>query len=147
MTQHFNTFDLLVPVEKPIKFDDYMVARNKWDEQFEKLKTEKQSERYELEAFFSQPQYGFSTIFYALKLKYRALITEPTTIEKTMSPWQLYSSNNPHWTCELTAEEADAVLKHTVGTCTLTEEEFEERYQKALSGELIKKPFNLHMFW
>ena len=46
---------------------------------------------------------------------------------------------------ELTAEEADVVLKHTVGTCTLTEEEFNERYQKALDGELTKKPFHLVM--
>ncbi len=147
MQQNFNIFDLLAPPEKLIKFDDYMIAKNKWYAEFDKLKTEKQPELQELEEFFSQPPYGFSTIFHSLKLKYRALMAELSAIEKTMTPWQLYHSNNPHWTNELSAEEADAVLKHTVGTCTLTESEFEDRYQKALSGELIKKPFNLHMFW
>lgn len=147
MPQNFNAFDLLIPPQKPIKYDDYMVARNKWGKQFEQLKTEKQPEQHELEEFFSQPPYGFSTIFHSLKLKYHALITEPTTIEKTMSPCQLYRSNSPHWTRELTAEEADAVLKHTVGTCTLTEDEFNDRYQKAIAGELTKKPLDLRLFW
>ena len=101
----------------------------------------------ELEEFFSQPPYAFSTIFHSLKLKYRALTIEPSIIEKTMSPYQLYASGSPLWTSELTAEEADAVLKHTVGTCTLTEDEFNDRYQKALNGELTKKPFHLVMGW
>lgn len=39
----------------------------------------------------------------ALELKYRAIITIPTTIEKTMSPYQLYASNSPLWAVELTA--------------------------------------------
>lgn len=83
----------------------------------------------------------------AIRLKYHALTTEPTVIEKTMTPYQLYTSGSPLWTSELTAEEADAILKHTVGTCTLTEEEFNNRYQKALDGELTKKPFHLVMGW
>lgn len=147
MCQNFNTFDLLVPAERRYGHPDFMPARNAWDKQFDKLKTEKQPELHELEEFFSQPPYEFSTIFHSLKLKYRAHTTEPTAIEKTMTPWQLYSSNNPHWTDELSAEDADAVLKNTVGTCTLTEEEFDDRYQKALDGELVKKPFNLNLFW
>lgn len=85
MQQNFNTFDLLAPPEKPIKFDDYMIARNKWDDQFDKLKTEKQPELRALEEFFSQPPYNFNTIFHSLKLKYRALIMEPTAIEKTVA--------------------------------------------------------------
>lgn len=64
-----------------------------------------------------------------------------------MSPYQLYASGSPLWTSELTAEEADAVLKHTVGTCTLTEDEFNDRYSKAITGELTKKPFHLMMGW
>lgn len=65
-----------------------------------------------------------------------------------MSLYQLYASGSPLWTSELTTEEADAVLKRTVGTCTLTEEEFNERYQKALAGELKpKEPLDLRMFW
>ena len=33
----------------------------------------------------------------ALKLKYEALTTVPTNLEKTMSPAQLYASGNPLW--------------------------------------------------
>ena len=33
----------------------------------------------------------------AVRLKYQALIAEPTIIEKTMSPAQLYASNSPLW--------------------------------------------------
>lgn len=145
MSKNFNPFDLLVPPERSGNYDSYIIQRNLWDDTFDKLRTEKQPGIHELEEFFSQPPYGFSTIFHSLKLKYRALTTEPSAIEATMSLYQLYASGSPLWTSELTAEEADAVLKHTVGTCTLTEEEFNERYQKALDGELTKKPFHLVM--
>ena len=147
MPQNFNAFDLLVPAERPYGHHSFMQARNKWDEKFDKLKTDKTPTVRELEEFFSQSPYQFSTIFHTLKLKYRALDVQPTTIEQTMSPYQLYASNSPLWTRELTAEEADAVLKHTVGTCKLTESEFNDRYQKAIAGELTKKPLDLRLFW
>jgi hypothetical protein len=82
----------------------------------------------------------------AIHIMYKAKTSQPSPIEKTMSPYQLYASGSPLWTSELTAEEADAVLKHTVGTCTLTEDEFNDRYSKAITGELTKKPFTLN-FW
>lgn len=147
MQQNFNTFDLLVSPEQTRGRPYYMDKQNQWRESFDKLKTKKQPGLQELEEFFSQPPHNFSTIFHSLKLKYHTLTIEPSALEKTMTPWQLYNANSPHWTRELTAEEADAVLMHTVGTCTLTEDEFNDHYQKALSGELIKKPFNLRMFW
>ena len=147
MQQNFNPFDLLVPAERRYGEPEFMLARNLWYDTFDKLRTEKQPDIHELEEFFSQPPYDFSTIFHSLKLKYRALTTEPSAIEATMSLYQLYISGSPLWTSDLTAEEADAVIKHTVGTCTLTEEEFNERYQKALDGKLIKKPFHLVMGW
>ena len=147
MQQNFNPFDLLVPPERTRGRPYYMDKQNQWRELFDKLTTEKQPKRHELEEFFSQPPYDFSTIFHSLKLKYRALTAEPTVIEATMSLYQQYASGSPLWTSELTAEEVDVVLKHTVGTCTLTEEEFNDRYQKALSGELIKTPFHLVMGW
>lgn len=151
MQQMFNTFDLLVPPEKPEKSDPFQrhifkLKRDTWDYQFDNLKTYRKPTIQELEKFFSQPPYDFSTIFHALKLKYRALTTVPSAIEKTMSLYQLYASNSPLWTHELTAEEVDAVLKHTVGTCTLTKDEFNDRYSKAITGELTKKPFTLN-FW
>ena len=147
MQQNFNPFDLLVPPERTRGRPYYMDKQNQWRELFDKLTTEKQPERHELEEFFSQQPYDFSTIFHSLKLKYRALTTEPSAIETTMSLYQLYASGSPLWTSELTAKEADAVLNHTVGTSTLTEEEFNDRYQKALDGELTKKPFHLVMGW
>ena len=152
MQQNFNAFDLLVPPEKLEKSDPFQryifkLKRDTWDYRFDNLKTYRKPTIQELEEFFSQQPYDFSTIFHALKLKYRALTTVPSAIEKTMSLYQLYASNNPLWTHELTAEEADAVLKHTVGTYKLTEDEFNDRYQKALNGELTKKPFHLVMGW
>lgn len=147
MRQNFNPFDLLVPPEKSIKYDDYVIARIKREEHFDKLKIEKIPNIQELEKFFNQPPYQFNTIFHTLKLKYHALTNEPSAIEKTMSPYQLYALNSPFWTNELTAEEADAILKHTVGTCRLTEEEFNDRYARAITGELTKKPFHLMMSW
>lgn len=147
MPQNFNAFDLLIPAERPYDYDDFVQARYEWEASFESLSTDKKPTIHELEEFFSQPPYQFSTIFHTLKLKYRALAVQPTTIEQTMSPYQLYASNSPLWARELTAEEADVVLKHTVGTCKLTEEEFNDRYQKAIAGELTKKPLDLRLFW
>lgn len=46
-------------------------------------------------------KYGNTTVnirYSALKLKYEALTTVPTIIEKTMSPAQLYTSGSPLWT-------------------------------------------------
>lgn len=146
MSKNFNAFDLLVMAERRYGEPEFMLTRNLWYDTFDKLKIDKKPTIQELEEFFSQPPYDFSTVFHALKLKYRALTTVPSIIEKTMSLYQLYASGSPLWTRELTAEEADAVLKHTVGTYKLTEEEFNERYQKALNGELTKKPFVLN-FW
>lgn len=147
MCQNFNAFDLLVPPERSGNYDSYVIERNLWYDTFDKLKIDKKPKLHELEEFFSQQPYDFSTIFHSLKLKYRALTTEPSAIEATMSLYQLYASGSPLWTSELTAEEADAILMRTVGTCTLTEEEFNNRYQKALDGELTKKPSHLVMGW
>lgn len=152
MQQMFNAFDLLVPPEKPEKSDPFQrhifkLKQDLWGYRFDNLKTDRKPTIQELEEFFSQPPYDFSTIFHSLKLKYRALTTEPSIIEKTMSPYQLYASDSPLWTSELTAEEADAILKHTVGTCRLTEEEFNDRYARTITGELTKKPFHLMMSW
>lgn len=45
-------------------------------------------------------KYGNTTVsirYRALKLKYEALTTVPTSLEKTMSPAQLYASGDPLW--------------------------------------------------
>ena len=43
------------------------------------------------------PKHKQSLSSQALELKYRAMITVPTTIEKTMSPAQLFKSESPLW--------------------------------------------------
>lgn len=47
----------------------------------------------------------------ALKLKYDALTMVPTTIQKTMTPAQLYSSNSPLWAHDYTTEEIRNILE------------------------------------
>lgn len=41
----------------------------------------------------------------AVRLKYQALIAEPTIIEKTMSPEQLFNARNPLWAQDYTIQE------------------------------------------
>ena len=97
MSKNFNAFDLLVMAERRYGEPEVMLTRNLWYDTFDKLKIDKKPTIQELEKFFSQPPYAFSTIFHSLKLKYRALTTEPSIIEKTMSPFQLYQARNPLW--------------------------------------------------
>lgn len=47
----------------------------------------------------------------ALKLKYDALTMAPTTIQKTMTPAQLYASNSPLWAHDYTTEEIRNILE------------------------------------
>lgn len=49
--------------------------------------------------------------YQALKIKYEALTTVPTTIEKTMSPAQLYVSGNPLWAYDYTADGIREMLR------------------------------------
>lgn len=60
-------------------------------------------------------EYGDTNIAFVypnlnLKLKYDALTMVPTTIEKTMTPAQLYASNNPLWARNYTAEQIRWIL-------------------------------------
>ena len=41
----------------------------------------------------------------AIQLKYQAMIAEPTVIEKTMSPKQLFNAQNPLWARNYTIQE------------------------------------------
>lgn len=52
-----------------------------------------------------------SIAYQALKLKYEALTIVPTTIEKTMTPAQLYASDNPLWAYNYTEEEIRNILE------------------------------------
>ena len=73
-------------------------------------------------------EYGDTNIAYVypnLKLKYDALTTVPTTIEKTMTSAQLYASNNPLWAYNYTAETIRRILTQ-LRNKPKTEESFNE---------------------
>lgn len=48
----------------------------------------------------------------AIQLKYKAMITEPTIIEKTMSPEQLFNAGNPLWARDYTIQELYYYFKY-----------------------------------
>lgn len=75
--------------------------------------------------------------YQALKLKYEALTTVPTTIEKTMTPAQLYSSNSPLWAYDYKAVTIECILPHLKD-----KPRTEETFNKALAA--IFKPKTVH---
>lgn len=54
-----------------------------------------------------------------LKLKYKAMQIVPTTIEKTMSPVQLFVMRNPLWTLNLTGYQIEQVINSSTGVLEL----------------------------
>lgn len=73
-------------------------------------------------------KYGDTNIAYVypnLKLKYDALATVPTTIEKTMTPGQLYTLDSPIWAYNYTVEQIRWILVQ-LRNKPKTEESFNE---------------------
>jgi hypothetical protein len=73
-------------------------------------------------------KYGNTTVnirYRALKLKYEALTTVPTIIEKTMSPAQLYASGSPLWANNYKGITVERILVKLYEE-TKTEETFNE---------------------
>lgn len=66
-----------------------------------------------------------SIAYQALKLKHDALTMVPTTIEKTMTPAQLYVSDSPLWVYDYTEEEIRNILE-VLENKPKTEESFNE---------------------
>lgn len=52
-----------------------------------------------------------SISYHALKLKYDALTMVPTTIQKTMTPAQLYASDSPLWALDYTEADIRNILE------------------------------------
>ena len=50
-----------------------------------------------------------------LELKYQAMQITPTTIEKTMTPQQLFEAHNPLWARNLTGNQINHVLNGATG--------------------------------
>lgn len=69
-----------------------------------------------------------------LKLKQKSLQMTPTTIEKTMAPYQLFESNNPLWMAGYTAEE--------IGNIIYAHEHIGDDYQQ--KPDCIKLIFDAH---
>lgn len=56
----------------------------------------------------------------ALRLKYQAMTTVPTLIEKTMSPEQLYDAGSPLWAREYTVQELVSYVTYSLPTTSYT---------------------------
>ena len=66
-----------------------------YNQQYNKLREQVKPDVHELAEFLETGQaLGHPHKLRALKLKYQAMTTEPTTFEKTMTPYQLYQANN-----------------------------------------------------
>lgn len=72
--------------------------------------------------------------YQALRLKYEALVKIPTTIEKTMSPWQLYESNNPLWAVELSVRGIERFIIREKYNGKLPKILFDDYYNNAKQG-------------
>lgn len=84
-------------------------------------------------------EYGDTNIAYVypnLKLKYDALTTVPTTIEKTMTSAQLYASNNPLWARDYTAEQIRWIL-----TRLRNKPKTEESFNEALEASQVRTAY------
>lgn len=71
--------------------------------------------------------------YQALQLKYEALTTIPTTIEKTMTPAQLYSSNSPLWAHDYKAVTIECIIPHLKD-----EPQTEETFNEALEASQVR---------
>lgn len=71
----------------------------------------------------------------ALRLKYQAMTTIPTTIQKTMSPYQLYESNNPLWAIELDALSIESFLDIEKNKGKLSKTMFNRIYEYQTQGQ------------
>lgn len=79
--------------------------------QYNKLREQINPNIEELETFIKATENNNdSQNIKALRLKYQTMTTVPTTIEKTMSPYQLYASNSPLWAIELDALSIESFL-------------------------------------
>lgn len=74
--------------------------------------------------------------YQALQLKYDALTTVPSTIEKTMTPAQLYTSNSPLWAHDYKAVTIECILPHLKD-----KPQTEETFNKALAAIFEPKPY------
>lgn len=123
-----------------------------YNQQYNKLRDQVNPNIHELEQFLNANEaYEQAQKLRGLKLKYQAMTHSPTTIEKTMTPYQLYQANNPLWARELSALGIESFLdlEDTMeynldlsegvytelrgGTYKLSKEMFDNTYEYALN--------------
>ena len=106
--------------DKPIT--DYL-------KQYNKLLKQTNPNINELKNFLETNQHNKQAFgVQALELKYLAMTAIPTTIEKTMSPYQLYVSNSPLWAVELDALSIESFLDIEKNKGKLSKTMFERTY-------------------
>ena len=106
---------------------------------FEEVKSQTHPDIADLKRLvdFHKAPVGTKDEMQALDLKYRALTHVPTTIEKTMTPAQLYTSNSPLWAHDYKAVTIECILPHLKDKPRI-----EETFNEALAA--IYKP-KIHM--
>ena len=97
-----------------------------WYKLYDKLSEEINPDPEELKQLFNQESPIDPINLRGLELKFEA-----TAIEKTMSPYQLYVSDNPLWTNGLSAQNISGIIEKTIGIRKLSKSEFENAYQLA----------------
>ena len=102
-----------------------------WYELYDKLLVEINPSAEELKQLFNQESPIDPINLRGLELKFEAAIREPNLLEKTMSPYQLYASDNPLWTNGLSATNIAGIMAKSIGIRKLSQPEFENAYQLA----------------
>lgn len=84
---------------------------------FEEIKSQTHPDINDLKRLvdFHKAPVGTKDELQALNLKYRAMTHVPTTIEKTMTPMQLFAIQNPLWALNLTRNQIKHVLNGATG--------------------------------
>ena len=100
-----------------------------WYKLYDKLSVEINPNPEELKQLFDQESPIDPINLRGLELKFEAATREQTVIEKTMSPFQLYQTNNPLWKYNLSGYNISCVKygqeKFNNKNLTLTKKDFE----------------------
>ena len=111
------------------------ITETAFTEQFNELREQTNPDIHKLEHFLKTAQIIEHTHnLKTLQLKYQAMTTIPTTIEKTMSPYQLYESNSPLWAVELTARGLERFIIREKYNGKLPKILFDDYYNNAIQG-------------
>lgn len=104
---------------------------------FEEVKSQANPDIADLKRLvnFHKAPVGTKDELQALDLKYQAMTTVPTTIEKTMSPYQLYASNSPLWAIELDALSIESFLDIEKNKGKLSKTMFNRIYEYQTQGQ------------